>query len=214
MPAQTTDSTTPGAAVPDDPSGHAPQTSPVAVLLVDVINDLEFPGADEMFAPALNAARALATFKARAKAAGVPVIYANDNFGRWRSDLPSLVARCLKPGVRGRPIVELLRPDADDYAVLKPRHSAFFATPLELLLAHLGTRRLVIGGYAGDMCVQFTAQDAFMRGLEVVVPRDGLASVKAAHTEAALTALRRTLNADTTALADLDLDALLRVDPV
>lgn len=195
---------------PDDPGGHVPDRSPVALLLVDVVNDFDFPGADDMLGEALDVARRLAAFRERARKAGVPVIYANDNFGRWRSDLPALVERCLRPDAPGRRVVELLRPAADDYAVLKPRHSAFFATPLDLLLAHLGTRRLVVGGFAGDMCVQFTAQDAFMRGLDVVVPRDGIASEKPSHTEAALAFMRRTLKADTTPLAEIDLDALCR----
>lgn len=195
---------------PDDPNGLAPDRSAVALLLVDVVNDLEFPGGEDLLAPAHGAAQRLAAFKARAKAAGVPVVYANDNFGRWRADLHAVVERCLKPGVRGRPVVELLRPEADDYVVLKPRHSAFFGTPLDLLLGHLGVTSLIVVGFLTDTCVQFTAQDAYLRGLRVVVPSDGVASLKPSHTEAALAAMRRTLDADTTPLADLDLDALAR----
>ena len=182
----------------------------MALLLVDVINDLEFPGGDRLLEPALAAAERLAAFKARARAAGVPVIYANDNFGRWRSDFCQVVERCQGARVRGQRLAELLAPGPDDYAVLKPKHSAFFATPLDLLLDTLGCTRLVVGGFTADLCVQFTAQDAYVRGLELVVPRDAVASIDPDDNEAALAYMARALRADTTALADLDLDALRR----
>jgi len=163
-----------------------------------------------LLAPAVAAAERLAAFKARARAAGVPVIYANDNFGRWRSDLRQVVERCLGDGVRGQRLAELLAPDSDDYAVLKPKHSAFFATPLDLLLDALGCTRLVVGGFTADLCVQFTAQDAYLRDLGLVVPRDAVASIDPGDHEAALAYMARALRADTTRLADLDLDALKR----
>src|SRR3712207_4677602 len=108
-----------------DLHGNAPDTSRDAVLLIDVINDLEFDSGPKMFAPALAAARRMAPLAARARKAGVPVIYANDNFGRWRSDLRKTIEHCLTEGVRGEPIVRLLEPQPDDYFVLKPKHSAF-----------------------------------------------------------------------------------------
>ena len=106
---------------------HIPSGTNLALLLIDVINDLEFPGADSMLKQALPMARQLANVKSLARRSGVPVIYANDNFGRWRSDFRAQVSHCLEDGVRGQPIVELLRPEDDDYFVLKPRHSAFFS---------------------------------------------------------------------------------------
>ena len=97
---------------------------PVALLLIDFIIDLEFEGAQRLYPMALAAARATRALRARAKRERVPVIYCNDNFGRWRSDFRSLLEHCLRSGVPGRPIVELLRPDENDYFVLKPKQSA------------------------------------------------------------------------------------------
>src|SRR4051812_23296749 len=138
-----------------DLHGSAPDKSEVALLIVDVINDLDFPEAKQLlrYVPAM--ARRLAVLKARARRAGVPVVYVNDNFGRWRSDLRSLVEHCRKG--KGRRLIEMLEPAEDDYFVLKPKHSGFFASALETLLTYLGARELIVTGIAGNYCVLFTA---------------------------------------------------------
>jgi len=118
--------------------GSAPDQSPVALLLVDVINPLDFPEADQLLRYAVPAVENLAELKRRARSAGVPVVYANDNFGRWRSDLSAVVERCRERGCKGAALVERLYPDKDDYFVLKPKHSAFFSTTLDTLLQYLG----------------------------------------------------------------------------
>lgn len=192
------------------PSGSAPERSPVALILIDVMNDLEFPGGAELLAHALPMARAIAGLKARARAAGVPCIYANDNFGRWRSDFREIVRHVREDGVRGQPLAELLGPDADDYFVLKPRHSAFFGTSLELLLAHFEARTLVITGVAGNNCVVASATDAYMRGYAVVVPPDAVASERPELNEAALEHMRTVLKAQTPPAAGVDFAGLVQ----
>jgi len=179
-----------------DLHGNVPDESDVAVLLIDVINDLEFEGGERLLPPALAAADRLAALARRARRAGVPVIYANDNFGRWRSDFSKLLARVLEDDVRGRPIAERLRPAPTDYVVLKPKHSAFFSTTLDLLLRYLKTRTLVIGGFTADRCVLFTASDAYLRDFRVVVPSDGVASLDRQATRHALSQMRALLGAD------------------
>lgn len=146
---------------------------------MDVINPFDFPEADQLLHSAIPTAEQLAELKLRARKAKVPVVYANDNFGRWRSDLSAVVERCLEPGCKSHPVVQRLRPDEDVYFVLKPKHSGFFATTLDTLLRYLGTKTLIIGGFATDMCVLFTANDAYMRDLRVIVPADGVASNEA-----------------------------------
>jgi nicotinamidase-related amidase len=168
-----------------------------ALLLVDFINDFEFDGGDRLFPRALEAAKASAALKRRAKAAGVPVVYCNDNFGRWRSDFRALLERCLKEPVRGRPVAELLRPAEDDYFVLKPKHSGFHSSALDVLLKHLEVDTLVLTGVAGDYCVLFTAQDAYMRGYRLLVPRDCTASHPDEDNRRALAHLEKTCKADT-----------------
>jgi nicotinamidase-related amidase len=137
----------------------------------------------------------LASFKRRAKAARVPAIYVNDNFGRWRSDFPKLVEQFLRPEVRGRSIVELLIPEDDDYFVLKPKHSAFFQTNLDILLRYLGVNSLILTGIAGDICVLFSANDAYMRDFKIIVPSDCTASEDAEHNRQVLMLMQRVLKA-------------------
>jgi len=179
-----------------DLHGNAPDESDVAVLLIDVINDLEFEGGDRLLPQALAMAERLAALAARARRAGVPVIYANDNFGRWRSDFRVLLERCLHEDVRGRPLAERLRPQPEDYVVLKPKHSAFYSTTLDLLLRYLKTQTLVIGGLTGDRCVLFTASDAYMRDFRLVVPADGVASIDRGANRRALEQMRTLLGVD------------------
>ena len=179
----------------------APDHAETALLLIDVINDLEFDGGDKLLSHALPMAGALAALKRRAKAHGIPVIYANDNFGRWRSDFPTLVENFLQPNVRGWPIVAQLRPEDDDYFILKPKHSAFFQTNLEILLRYLGVTRLILTGMAGDICVLFSANDAYMRDLRIIVPPDCIASEDAERNGQALSLMQRVLKANTTTLS-------------
>jgi nicotinamidase-related amidase len=186
----------------------APDHSLVALLLVDVMNDLEFPGGDQLLTHALPMARAILELKRRARAAGAPCIYANDNFGRWRSDFREIVRHVREDGVRGEPVADLLHPDDDDYFVLKPRHSAFFGTSLELLLGYLGARTLVITGMAGNNCVVATATDAYMRGYQIVVPPDAIASEQREINQAALEHMRTVLKAQTPRAAAIDFAAL------
>jgi nicotinamidase-related amidase len=191
-----------------DLHGSAPDKSPVALLLIDWINDLEFDGGEKLLPAALQAARATATLRRRAKQAGVPVIYCNDNFGKWRSDFRSLLEHVLHDEVRGRAVGELLAPDEDDYFVLKPKHSGFHSTTLEVLLGHLGARTLILTGIAGNFCVLFTAHDAYMRDFELVVPRDCLASETEAENRHALEHMAKACKADTCPAAAIDLARL------
>jgi nicotinamidase-related amidase len=154
---------------------------------------------------ALPMAAALAAFKRQAKAAGIPAIYANDNFGRWRSDFPKLVENCLKEDVRGRPIVAQLAPEEDDYFILKPKHSAFYQTNLQILLDYLGVSTVILTGMAGDICVLFSANDAYMRDLRVFVPGDCIASEDPEHNRQALMLMQRVLKADITPSTELKL---------
>jgi nicotinamidase-related amidase len=178
-------------------NGSAPDTSSVALLLVDVINEFAFPKARALLRRALPMARALQRLKQRAKSAGVPIVYVNDNFGRWRSDFNAIVRHCARRDSRGRHVVQLLRPEADDYFVLKPKHSGFYESSLGVLLDHLGVRRLIVTGLTTPQCVLFTAGDAHMRDFELAVPRDCVAAADAGQHRQALTFMSRFFAADT-----------------
>jgi nicotinamidase-related amidase len=178
-----------------DLHGSAPDKCETALLIVDVINDLDFPEAKQLLRYVPSMARRISALKKRAKKAAIPVVYVNDNFGRWRSDLRSLVDHCLKGDARA--MVDLLRPDRDDYFVLKPKHSGFFSSTLETLLRYLGARDLIITGIAGNYCILFTANDAYMRDYSLTVPSDCVISNTASENREALKLMRHYLRADT-----------------
>src|SRR5689334_511127 len=126
--------------------GNVPDNADVALLLIDVINDLEFEGSQPLTEQVMAIAEHIAALKRSARQAGIPVIYVNDNFGKWQSDFSKLIAHCLEEDVRGRPLAQLLRPDQHDYFVLKPKHSGFFSTTLDTLLAYLKAKTLILAG--------------------------------------------------------------------
>jgi len=192
-----------------DLHGSAPDESPVALLLIDVINDLEFDAGEDLLAHALPAAERIRELKARAREAGVPAVYVNDNFGRWQSDFQALVDHCLEDGVTGRPLAELLQPEEDDYFIVKPKHSGFYSTTLDLLLEHLGARTLILTGFAGNICVLFTANDAYLRDYRVLVPSDCTASNTPEANDQALELMRTVLKADIAPSAEIDLGTLM-----
>ena len=191
-----------------DLHGNVPETSPVALVLVDVINDLEFDGGKTLLKRALPMARRLASLAERARKAGVAVIYVNDNFGKWRSDFRTLLDHCLNDEVTGRELAHILAPEKTDYFMLKPKHSGFFSTTLDTLLEYLHVRTLVITGLTTDRCVLFTASDGHMRDLHLVVPEDCCAAQTAAQHKQAIEMMERVLEADTTPSRKIDFSRL------
>ena len=147
-----------------------------ALLLIDVVNDLAFKGSEALITQAEPMARRLAALKGRAVHAGLPVIYVNDNFGQWRSDFRRTVTHCTARSSPGRAVSLRLRPTTRDYFVLKPKHSGFYDTTLDTLLSDLRIQRLVLAGIAGNICVLFTANDAYMRGFRLYAPEDCIVS--------------------------------------
>lgn len=178
-----------------------------ALIILDMISCWQFPDAETLVTEAAAVASAIARLRRRCLQARIPVIYANDNSGQWRSDFKRVVQESLESGGPGSEITRSLTPGPEDYFVLKPKHSAFFATPLELLLDHLGTKRLIVTGVAGDQCVLGTAADARMRDFDVVVPSDCIASLSLARTRGALAHLRVAMDVRTPASRALKLSA-------
>jgi nicotinamidase-related amidase len=170
-------------------AGEPPVAVPVAgtaLLLIDVINDLAFDGSGPLVAQAESMAAPLARLKRRATTVGVPAIYINDNFGQWRSDFRRTVAHCTARSSPGHRVSKRLRPTARDYFVLKPKHSGFFDTTLDTLLETLRIRRVILTGIAGNICVLFTANDAYMREYKIFAPADCIVSNTAADNDHAL----------------------------
>ena len=185
---------------------HFPKAG-TALILVDVINGFDFEGGRPFAKKALRVAGAIARLRDRATDAGLPVIYVNDNLGKWRSDAASLVDRCTRPGMPGAPIVNLLCPRKTDFVVLKLTLSGFYQTPLETMLRLGQVKTLILTGFAADNCVLFTAADAYMREFRLVVPRDCVGSKTAEARQRALKTMTGLLGATTTPSSRIRLSA-------
>ncbi|RKH03605.1 cysteine hydrolase [Corallococcus praedator] len=146
--------------------------SDTALLIIDVINDLDFPGGENVLPWALRMVERLGPFARKMRKAGVPVIYVNDNFDLWRSNFTDVYKHCTRRGSRGHAVARALKPLPGDYFILKPKHSAFFATSLVPLLEHLGTKKLLLAGIATNLCVFFSAHDAHMHEYKITVLSD------------------------------------------
>lgn len=177
-----------------------------ALLITDMVNHLEFKGGEALLKHALPVAKRIAKLKQRARQVGMPAIYVNDNFGQWRSDFRQVVDHCLEKDVRGRPLATLLKPGKADYFVLKPKNSAFFAITLNVLLDCLGVKTLILTGIAGDSCVLFTANDAYLRDYRLIIPSDCIASIDSRENSRVLEHFKRVLKADITCSTDLVLE--------
>lgn len=188
--------------------GNAPDNCKTALLIIDVINDLEFNSGIRILPQARVMGKKLAALKARVEKAKIPVIYVNDNFGKWRSDFSAQVRHSMQPNIRGAPIARLLRPGPNDYFVLKPKHSGFFSTPLELLLNYLGVKNLILTGIAGNNCVLFTATDAYLRDFDLWIPGDCVVSVSKEENILALKQMQRLLHADIRNSTKIDLQKM------
>lgn len=172
-----------------------PKKARTALLILDMVSEYRFPHADRVLRGARRAARGIARLKRRAHAAGIPVIYVNDTAGKWESDPQAFMQRCLKPPARGADVVETIAPSPNDYFMFKPRHSAFFDTPLETLLESLHVDTLVLTGVTSHQCVLFTGMDAHVRTYRLAVPADCIGALTTADTRHALYIFRHALNA-------------------
>lgn len=174
-----------------------------ALILIDMISDFEFEDGEKLFQYALPAAKKLAELKSFLKKKNIPVIYVNDNYGKWQEDFKSNVEHCLTNDVRGQEIVSLLKPDNDDYYILKPKHSAFYKTAFEHLLEQLKIETLILSGISTDICVLFTANDAYMREYKIIIPEDCVAAVTEENTKYALNYIKNNLDAEVANSANL-----------
>jgi nicotinamidase-related amidase len=187
---------------------HQHKKIPVAMLIIDVINDFKFKEAPLLLKSSAPIAAKIIDLKKRCKEKGIPVIYVNDNFGQWQSDKQKLIQYCSKQS--GSEFVTSLLPDDDDYFVVKPKHSGFFSTPLSSLLNELNAQTLLICGIAGNICVLFTANDAYMRDYILYTPSDCIASNIEEDNKRALLLMKNTLRATIRPGAQLDLPAIIK----
>ena len=175
-----------------------------ALLIIDMISDFNFADGERLAAHAARVADNMARLKARFTTDGLPVVFVNDNYGRWDASFDDLVTWAQRDGSRGRTMVEQLQPAFGDLFVLKPQHSGFYQTPLPSLLTSLKVGKLVIMGVAGDSCVLNTAMDAHMRKFDLWVPCDAVASVTPERNQRALEHLRESVQVHTGPVSEIE----------
>jgi nicotinamidase-related amidase len=194
----------------EDLHGNVPDSCPVVLLLVDVLNDVDFPGNSQLLKSIQPLGKNVSALKKQCKDAGIPVIYVNDNRGKWRSDFSAVLSHCLRPESPGCPLVSQLIPQASDYIVLKPKHSAFYATPLDTLFSYLKVKTVILAGLITNACILSTASELYVRDLDVYVPSDCVAApIKRAH-RFALELMKISFNVDITSSTKLNLRRILK----
>jgi nicotinamidase-related amidase len=186
----------------DKITGVSESRSNTALLILDMISAFDFEDGETLFPKALRAAQNLSKLRDRARSAAVPVLFVNDNFGKWEQDFGEFV-RSVRDSEKGSQMIDLIGPERGDYHILKPQRSAFYATPLEVLLLTLNVSDLIITGVTTDICVLFSAHDAYMRGYKLHVPSDCTAAVEDAHHESALEFMARVVYAKTRSSSEL-----------
>jgi nicotinamidase-related amidase len=175
-----------------------PQT---ALIVIDMLNAYDHEDADTLTRTVERVVPRIAELIARAMDEGVPTIYVNDNFGAWTSDRHQLLDTALQG--RYRHLVEPIAPAEEALFVVKARHSIFFQTPLEYLLGQEGVDRVVLAGQVTEQCVLYSALDAYIRHLQVVIPRDAVAHIHEHLAEASLELMERNMAAEIVAAADV-----------
>jgi len=168
------------------------------LIIIDMINEFAFHGAEKVETAAYAAAGTILRLRDAFDRAGEPVIYVNDNFGEWHSERSRLVEKA-----EASRVTERIRPREKDYFVIKPQFSGFYASNLAVLLPKLGVGRLVLTGIQTDICVLFTAGDAHMRDYALWIPSDGVAAETSERGAWALEIMRSAMNAETASTAEL-----------
>ncbi|MFD5421238.1 cysteine hydrolase family protein [Streptomyces sp. NPDC127069] len=177
-----------------------------ALIVIDMLNTYEHEDADVLVRSVREALPGIGALLGRARDAGAPVVYVNDNFGLWRSHHGEILEAALAG--RYRDLVEPVAPDEESLFVVKARHSVFYETPLAYLLGQLGVRRVVLCGQVTEQCVLYSALDAHIRHLDVVVALDAVAHIDAGLAEAALRMMERNMAAELLRSGEITFDGV------
>lgn len=192
---------------------NGPAPGGVGLLIIDMLGDLAFEGSEPLRRSANRAVEPILRLRSEADRLGVPVVYVNDNHGQWHSERSRILEYCLRAENPGRDIAQRLQPRSDDFFVIKPQFSGFYATNLPVLLPKLGVTRLVLAGMAADICVLFTAADAHMRAYALWAPADALGSLAEERTTWATQIMRDSMGAEIAPTTRLSLSDWVRRFP-
>ncbi|WP_339148277.1 MULTISPECIES: isochorismatase family cysteine hydrolase [unclassified Sutcliffiella] len=165
-----------------------------ALLIIDIINDFQFKHGNALAEKTATIYPNIVKLKDMMIKEQRPVIYINDHYNLWQADYDKIMEKCRNP--LSAPIIEALRPTDQDFFLIKPKHSAFYGTALHTLLSQLKVKNLILTGIAGNICVLFTANDAYMRELGLCIPHDAIASADEQDNEYALKMMKNVLKAE------------------
>nr|WP_272922525.1 isochorismatase family cysteine hydrolase [Streptomyces sp. SID5785] len=171
------------------------------MIVIDMIHTYDHEDADLLLPSARKIVPVVGDLLAAARSAGTAVVYANDNFGQWRSHHGEIVRAALD-GPHAD-LVQPVTPDDDSLFVVKARHSIFYETPLAYLLWELGVTHVVLCGQVTEQCVLYSALDAHIRHLDVTVVSDAVATIHPQLADAAMEMMRRNMGARVLAGADV-----------
>jgi nicotinamidase-related amidase len=165
-----------------------------ALIVCDMLNDYEHEDADKLIESVEQTLPAIVALRDRAREEGAAIIYVNDNHGNWESSRAQLVESAME-GARPD-LIEPILPGDEDLFLAKTRHSIFYATPLEYILAQEDIDRLVIAGQVTEQCVLYSALDAYIRHIDVSIPSDGVAHIFEDLAKASLQLMERNMHAE------------------
>lgn len=166
-----------------------------AVLFIDLINDFHFDRGDKLVTHTEEIVPHILKLKDFAVSNSLPIIYVNDHFGLWQAGSQQLIDHCTNE--RSKNVINAIKPNKEDYFLIKPQHSAFYQTPLESLLTDLGKTNLIVSGVAGDICILFTAKDAYTYQYSLHIPENCIASNEKQGNDYALYIMRSVMKANT-----------------
>ncbi len=172
-----------------------------ALIVVDMLNSYEHDDAEQLTKSVETAVEPIRDLIGRAKDEGVELIYVNDNYGDWNSSAEELAEQAMN-GARPDLVEPLLPPDGADF-VIKARHTIFYMTPLEYLLGQKEIGHLVLTGQVTEQCILYSALDAYVRHLDVSIPRDGVAHIHENLADSAVEMMERNMSAEITSCADV-----------
>ena len=176
-----------------------------ALLVIDMLNPYDHEDADALTESVEAIVEPMASIVARAREENVEVVYVNDNYGDWSSSKDDLIAGAMN-GSRPDLVEPILPPDGVSF-VFKARHSIFYGTPLEWLISQKGVDHLVLVGQVTEQCILYSALDAYVRHLEITVPRDGVAHIQEHLADAAFEMMEQNMSAELTPCAQCTLRA-------
>jgi nicotinamidase-related amidase len=175
--------------------------SDTAVLVIDMLNSYEHPDAEPLTSNVEKIIAPLTDLIRRAaESDDVDLVYINDNHGDFTAEFSDIV-RSACDGARPD-LVKPILPADGSRLLTKVRHSAFYATALAYLLNRLETKRLILTGQVTEQCILYTALDAYVRHIPVVIPTDAVAHIDAELGKAALAMMQQNMDAELTSAAD------------